>query len=49
MMTIGHSTVLAHGGVMEDIFVETDGRSLRRPHAMTEFARVEGGEGLVSG
>jgi uncharacterized protein (DUF488 family) len=34
--------VLARGGVVEDIFVETDGRSSRRPHAMTEFARVEG-------
>lgn len=35
--------VLARGGVVEDIFVEADGRSSRRPHAMTEFARVEGG------
>jgi uncharacterized protein (DUF488 family) len=34
--------VLARGGVVEDIFVEADGRSSRRPHAMTEFARVEG-------
>jgi uncharacterized protein (DUF488 family) len=35
--------VLARGGVVEDIFVEADGRSSRRTHAMTEFARVEGG------
>ena len=34
--------VLARGGVVEDIFVEADGRSSRRPHGMTEFARVEG-------
>ncbi len=34
--------VLARGGVVEDIFVEADGRSSRRPHEMTEFARVEG-------
>jgi uncharacterized protein (DUF488 family) len=34
--------VLARDGVVEDIFVEADGRSSRRPHAMTEFARVEG-------
>ncbi len=34
--------VLARGGVVEDIFVEADGRSSRRPHAMTGFARVEG-------
>jgi uncharacterized protein (DUF488 family) len=34
--------VLARGGVVEDIFVEPDGRSSRRSHGMTEFARVEG-------
>jgi uncharacterized protein (DUF488 family) len=34
--------VLARGGVVEDIFVEADGRSSRRTHAMTDFARVEG-------
>jgi uncharacterized protein (DUF488 family) len=34
--------VLARGGVVEDIFVEADGRSTRRAHPMTEFARVEG-------
>jgi uncharacterized protein (DUF488 family) len=34
--------VLARGGVVEDIFVEADGTSSRRTHAMTEFARVEG-------
>jgi hypothetical protein len=27
---------------VEDIFVEADGRSSRRPHDMTEFAQVEG-------
>lgn len=34
--------VLARGGVVEDIFVQEDGRSSRREHAMTKFARVEG-------
>jgi uncharacterized protein (DUF488 family) len=34
--------VLARGGVVEDIFVEPDGRSSRRVHGMTDFARVEG-------
>ncbi len=34
--------VLARGGVVEDIFVEADGRSTRRPRTMTEFARVDG-------
>ena len=34
--------VLARGGVVEDIFVQADGRSSRRVHAMTAFARVEG-------
>jgi hypothetical protein len=27
---------------VEDIFVEADGKSTRRVHAMTSFARVEG-------
>jgi uncharacterized protein (DUF488 family) len=37
--------VLARGGVVEDIFVTASGSSgsSRRPHSMTEFARVEGG------
>jgi uncharacterized protein (DUF488 family) len=35
--------VLARGGVVEDIFVEPDGRSSRKPCAMTEFARVRDG------
>jgi len=35
--------VLARGGVVEDIFVTGEGRSSRRPHTMTEFARVENG------
>jgi uncharacterized protein (DUF488 family) len=35
--------VLARGGVVEDIFVTGNGRSLRRAHAMTKFARVDGG------
>src|SRR6202044_3531573 len=34
--------VLARGVAVEDIFVEKDGRSSRRAHAMTEFARGEG-------
>lgn len=34
--------VLARGGVVEDIFVQANGRSSRRAHTMTEFARVEG-------
>jgi uncharacterized protein (DUF488 family) len=45
--------VLARNGVVEDIFVVANGKSSRRPHAMTEFARVEGGRvwypGLDSG
>jgi uncharacterized protein (DUF488 family) len=35
--------VLARGGVVEDIFVTADGRTSRRSHPMTEFARVDGG------
>jgi uncharacterized protein (DUF488 family) len=35
--------VLARGGVVEDIFVSAAGKSERRAHAMTKFARVEGG------
>ena len=38
---IGDS-VLARGVGVEDVFVDKDGRSSRKPHAMTEFARVEG-------
>ncbi len=34
--------VLARGMAVEDIFVDKEGRSSRRVHAMTEFARVEG-------
>lgn len=34
--------VLARGGVVEDIFVQANGGSSRRPHAMTPFARVDG-------
>jgi uncharacterized protein (DUF488 family) len=34
--------VLARGGVVEDIFVLPDGKSSRKPHTMTHFARVEG-------
>jgi uncharacterized protein (DUF488 family) len=45
--------VLARGGAVEDIFVQADGRSSRRAHAMTEFARVDGARvwypGLDSG
>ena len=35
--------VLARGVGVEDIFVQEDGRSSRKPRAMTEFARVEEG------
>ncbi len=35
--------VLARGSVVEDIFVLRDGRSSRKLHSMTRFARVEGG------
>ena len=35
--------VLARGGAVEDVFVTAKGDSSRRVHAMTEFARVEGG------
>ena len=34
--------VLAHGLVVEDIFVSPQGSSSRRPHVLTNFARVEG-------
>ncbi len=34
--------VLARGGMVEDIFVEVDGRSSRRARKITEFARVDG-------
>jgi uncharacterized protein (DUF488 family) len=34
--------VLARGSVVEDIFVLPDGKSSRKPHTMTRFARVEG-------
>jgi uncharacterized protein (DUF488 family) len=34
--------VLARGGSVEDIFVLPDGKSSRKPHTMTEFARVDG-------
>ena len=35
--------VLARNGVVEDIFVQPDGSSSRKPHSMTAFARVEDG------
>lgn len=35
--------VLARNGVVEDIFVQPDGRSSRKSHSMTPFARVEDG------
>jgi uncharacterized protein (DUF488 family) len=35
--------ILARNGVVEDIFVMPDGRSSRKPHSMTPFARVEDG------
>src|ERR1700677_2001500 len=34
--------VLARGGLVEDIFVTPEGGSSRRPHGMTQFARVDG-------
>jgi uncharacterized protein (DUF488 family) len=34
--------VLVRGVQVEDIFVLPDGRSSRKPHALTPFARVEG-------
>jgi uncharacterized protein (DUF488 family) len=34
--------VLARGGNVEDIFVSAAGKSERRPHELTKFARVEG-------
>jgi len=34
--------VLARGGMVEDIFVLPDGRSSRKLHSMTPFARAEG-------
>jgi uncharacterized protein (DUF488 family) len=34
--------VLARGGAVEDIFVNAKGESSRKPHTMTEFARVDG-------
>lgn len=35
--------VLAHKGDVEDIFVQPDGASSRKPHKLTPFARVEDG------
>jgi uncharacterized protein (DUF488 family) len=35
--------VLARGFEVEDIFVKENGESSRKAHAMTEFARMEGG------
>jgi uncharacterized protein (DUF488 family) len=34
--------VLARGGIVEDIFVPATGRSFRKSHELTKFARVEG-------
>lgn len=34
--------VLARGIAVEDVMVSADGRSVRKPHRMTPFARVEG-------
>lgn len=34
--------VLARGGTVEDIFVTPSGKSFRKPHALTGFARIEG-------
>lgn len=35
--------VLARGGSAEDIFVPATGKSFRKPHELTKFARVKGG------
>ena len=35
--------ILARNGVVEDIFVLPDGKSSRKPHSMTPFARMEDG------
>ncbi|WP_213806885.1 DUF488 domain-containing protein [Granulicella sp. dw_53] len=35
--------VIARGFGVEDVFVQADGRSTVKAHAMTDFARVEGG------
>ncbi|HEY4357960.1 MAG TPA: DUF488 domain-containing protein [Acidobacteriaceae bacterium] len=34
--------VIARGATVEDIFITPQGRSTRKPHALTAFARVEG-------
>jgi len=34
--------VLARGGSVEDIFVPGTGKSFRKPHELTKFARIEG-------
>ncbi|MGA8940905.1 MAG: DUF488 domain-containing protein [Acidobacteriaceae bacterium] len=34
--------VLARGQVVEDIFVSPEGRTTRKPHSLTKFARVDG-------
>lgn len=34
--------VLARGGVVDDIFVSANGKSVRKPHELTKFARVDG-------
>jgi uncharacterized protein (DUF488 family) len=34
--------VLARGGTVEDIFVPPSGKSFRKPHELTKFARIEG-------
>ncbi len=34
--------VLARGGSVEDIFVPATGKSFRKPHELTKFARIEG-------
>lgn len=34
--------VLARGGRVEDIFVSAAGKSFRKPHSLTKFARLDG-------
>jgi len=36
--------VLARGFQVDDLFVQVDGRSSRKPHTLTDFARVDGAQ-----
>lgn len=41
--------VLAHGVAVEDIFVSVEGKSTRKPHELTRFARTDAGRVLYPG